>query len=207
MHVRTVFDHPYRDGQSHWPWRLPRHPAFRHPGEWPILVISERSVMQLRVARHHALHALDVIRIDGQLEPPNLLVRIDVFLQLWPARKAIRARDLKLGIRERFSLTTLQQILRLILQMAEIGTFRKRTRCVLGMGGHSGLLSLNRPSSAHRAERRFAKLFLKQVGFYPFRGPDAPLAHPHLITKLTGTLSTPRSSIWASLPSPNARNP
>src|ERR1700675_1085315 len=66
--------------------------------------------------------------------------------------------------------------------MAEIGMIGKRTRRVLRMGRHGDLLSLNRPSSAHRAERRFAKLNFKQVGFYPFRGPDASPTHPHGIT-------------------------
>src|SRR5262245_44660249 len=34
---------------------------------------------------------------------------------------------------------------------------------------------MNRPSSAYRAERMFAKIYCKWVGFYPFRGPDASL--------------------------------
>src|ERR1700730_12969887 len=66
--------------------------------------------------------------------------------------------------------------------MAEIGTLRKWLEYVVGMGRYSELLSLNRPSSAPRAERRFAKLNFKQVGFYPFRGPDASPTHPHGIT-------------------------
>jgi len=34
---------------------------------------------------------------------------------------------------------------------------------------------MKRPSSAYRAERRFAKIYRKWVGFYPFRGLDASL--------------------------------
>src|ERR1700733_3970073 len=57
--------------------------------------------------------------------------------------------------------------------MTEIGSVWKRARCVFGIGRHSELLSSKRPLSAYRAERRFAKNYCKQVGFYPFRGPDA----------------------------------
>jgi len=36
--------------------------------------------------------------------------------------------------------------------------------------------ALDRPLSAIRAERRVANTEFDGVGFYPFRGPDAPLA-------------------------------
>src|SRR5712692_4161987 len=96
-------------------------------------------------------------------------------LYLRPTRESIKARNFELCISERTSLTRLEQVLGLILQMAEIGTIGKRTRWVLRMGRHYDLLSLHRPSSAPRAERRFAKIGCKQVGFYPFREPDASL--------------------------------
>src|SRR6266511_1382558 len=59
--------------------------------------------------------------------------------------------------------------------MPEIGMFGKLAWYFLGIIRHSELLSLKRPPSAYRAERRFAKLFCNWVGFYPFRGPDASL--------------------------------
>src|SRR5437016_13015897 len=100
---------------------------------------------------------------------------MNVGLQLGPTRKPIAFGNIELSIGERRSAARLEQILGLILQMPEIGTIGKRTRRVLGMGRHSNLLSSKRPSSAHRAERRFAKVDYKKVGFCPFRGPDASL--------------------------------
>src|ERR1043166_4705919 len=94
-------------------------------------------------------------------------------LELRPTCKPVETGDLELRIRNRLGTAGLEQILGLILQMPEIGTRGKRTWCVLRIGRHSDLLSSKRPWSAYRAERRFAKIECKQVGFYPFRGPDA----------------------------------
>src|ERR1700732_3413048 len=60
--------------------------------------------------------------------------------------------------------------------MPQIRTVGELARCALRIGRHCDLLSSKRPLSAHRAERRCAKMFCKRVGFYPFRGPDASLA-------------------------------
>src|SRR5262249_5151985 len=57
---------------------------------------------------------------------------------------------------------------------AEVGTLGETGRRSLGIAGHGNLLSVWRPLSAWRAERRFAVCSGSQVGFYPFRGPDAP---------------------------------
>src|SRR5207253_729533 len=65
------------------------------------------------------------------------------------------------------------QIFGLVFQMAEIRTIRQRARSLGEVGRHGGLLSWLRPLSAPRAERRFAKINFVEVGFYPFRGPDA----------------------------------
>src|SRR5208282_5604476 len=107
-------------------------------------------------------------------------------LQLWPARKPVETRDLELRVRQRFSAAGLEQVLGLILQMPEIGAVRKRACHFWGMGRHCDLLSSNRPLSADRAERRFAKFYQKQVGFYPFRGPDASLTRRQFYTKARG---------------------
>src|SRR5580765_2368421 len=65
---------------------------------------------------------------------------------------------------------------------------------------HNVLLSSTRPLSAYRAERRYAILDGTQVGFCPFRGPDASLTHGHpttILFTLNGFLtvaeSTPRN--------------
>src|SRR4029077_15726753 len=96
-------------------------------------------------------------------------------LELRPARKPIETGNLELRVGQRHSIAVLEQILGLIFQMPEVGTIGERTRRVRRMGRQSDLLSLHCPSSATRAERRFAKIDCKQVGFYPFRGPDASL--------------------------------
>src|SRR5262249_36548232 len=99
---------------------------------------------------------------------------LDVGLELGPARKAILARDLELGLGERSRLARLEQVLGLILEVPEVGTLGERARRCLGIAGHGNLLSVWRPLSAWRAERRFAVGSGSQVGFCPFRGPDAP---------------------------------
>src|SRR5215472_5751322 len=47
---------------------------------------------------------------------------------------------------------------------------------------------VQRPLSAFRAERRFARIDFKQVGFDPFRGPDASLTQRRSYHKKTMTL-------------------
>ena len=73
VHVRSVFDHPRGHGESHLTRWLPRNPAFRNPRERPVLAISKRCAMQLRVARHEASDALEIVGVDGLLEFPDLL--------------------------------------------------------------------------------------------------------------------------------------
>jgi hypothetical protein len=128
-----------------------------------------------RTAGHEGFDLLEIVGIDGLLELPDLFEGFDVGLQLRPARESIETGNFELRIGKRISVTSFEQILGLIFQMAEIGTIGERKRRVLSMGQHSDLLSLPRPSSAHRAERRIAKFDFDQVGFYPFRGPDASL--------------------------------
>ncbi len=128
MHVRSVIDHPLRNGQSLHTRRLPGNAAFRDPGERAVFVIAKRSAMQSRIAGHKGFHALEVVGIDGALELSDLFERIDVSLQLRPAGKSIETGNLELRISERPSVTRLEQILGLIFQMPEIGTVRKRTR-------------------------------------------------------------------------------
>ena len=77
--------------------------------------------MQRRVARHHGLDAIDVVGVDSLLELPDLLEGVDVSLELRPARKPVETRDLELRIGDRCRGAGLEQVLGLVLQMAEIG--------------------------------------------------------------------------------------
>src|SRR6267142_703753 len=92
---------------------------------------------------------------------------------LRPACKSILTGNSELRLSERVGPACLKQVLGLVLQMPETGTIRERTRAFRGIGRHGDLLSMNRPLSAPRAERRFAILVHCKVGFCPFRGPDA----------------------------------
>src|SRR5438034_5655961 len=114
--------------------------------------------MQLRVARHHRLHANDVVGVDSLLELPDLLQGLDVSLELRPARKPVEPRDLELRIGDRCRRAGFEQVLGLVLQMAEIGTVGKRAWRPMRISRHSDLLSSKRPVSAHRAERRWRRL-------------------------------------------------
>ena len=70
------------------------------------------------------------------LSCPTVLQRFDVGLELRPACEAVQAGDLKLRVGERRGAAGFEQVLGLILQMAEIGTFGKRawrSRGVLDM--------------------------------------------------------------------------
>ena len=114
--------------------------------------------MQRRVARHHGLDANDVVGVDSLLELPDLLEGVDVSLELRPARKPVETRDLELRIGDRCRRAGLEQVLGLVLQMAEIGTVGKRAWRPLRISRQSDLLSSKRPVSAHRAERRWRRL-------------------------------------------------
>jgi hypothetical protein len=94
--------------------------------------------VQRRVARHQGLDANDVVGVDSLLELPDLLEGVDVSLELRPARKPVETRDLKLRIGDRCGRTGLEQVLGLVLQMAEIGTVGKRAWRI---GRQSDLLS------------------------------------------------------------------
>ena len=114
--------------------------------------------MQRRVARHHGLDAIDVVGVDSLLELPDLLQGVDVSLELRPARKPVETRDLELRIGDRRRGAGLEQVLGLVLQMAEIGAVGKRAWCLWVIDRHGDLLSSKRPLSAHRAERRWRRL-------------------------------------------------
>src|SRR5215470_2330378 len=101
--------------------------------------------MQLRVAAHQSRDLAEVVAVNGLLELPDFLERIDVSLELWPAGESIQTGNLKLRVGDRPGGAGFQQILGLVLEMAEIGTFGKGARRALGIGRHCSLLSSSRP--------------------------------------------------------------
>jgi hypothetical protein len=173
MHVGPVLDHPPRHREPRFTGGHPRHAAFGDPRQRPILAVTQRRAMELRVASHHLLDPLEVVRVDRLLELPDGLQRFDVGFELGPARKAILAGNLKLCVGQRRRLTCSEQVLGLILEMPQVGMLGKLARRSLRGARHGNLLSVWRPVSARRAERRFVSMPDRQVGFYPFRGPDA----------------------------------
>jgi hypothetical protein len=90
--------------------------------------------VQRRVARHHGLDAHDVVAIDCLLELPDLLEGLDVSFELRPAREPVETRDLELRIGERCCRAGLEQVLGLVLQVAEIRTVGKRAWRLLWVG-------------------------------------------------------------------------
>ena len=66
-------------------------------------------------------------------------------LELRPTRKPIEAGDLELRVGERVAVPAFKQVLGLILQMAQIGTFGKRARRPCG--------SVDMATSFHRSAR------------------------------------------------------
>src|SRR5439155_1267695 len=102
--------------------------------------------------------ANNIVGVDSLLELPDLPERFDVSLELRPTRKPVEKRDLELRISDRCRRAGLEQILGLVLQMAEIGAVGKTAWRRLRISRHSDLLSSKGPLSAHRAERRLRRL-------------------------------------------------
>ena len=126
VHVRSVLEHPFRHGQSRRTRWFPWDAAFGNPRERPIFAVTKWSTVQRRVARHQGLDAIDVVGVDSLLELPDLLQGVDVSLELRPARKPVETRDLELRIGDRRRGASLEQVLGLVLQMAEIRAVGKR---------------------------------------------------------------------------------
>src|SRR4029077_3935044 len=122
--------------------------TFGNPRQRPVFAVTQWSAVQRRVARHQGLDTNNVVGVDSLLELPDLLERFDVSLELRPARKPVEKRDLELRIGDRFRRAGLEQILGLVLQMAEIGTVGKWALPRLWIGRHCDLLSSKRPVSA-----------------------------------------------------------
>src|SRR4030095_11249673 len=91
------------------------------------------------------LDAIDVVGVDSLLELSNLLEGIDVSLELRPARKPVETRNLELRIGDRRCCSSLEQVLGLVFQMAEIRAVGKRACTLWVIGRHGDLLSFETP--------------------------------------------------------------
>ena len=125
VHVRPVIEHPGRHGEPLRARCLPGHAAFGNPRERPVFAIAQRSPVQRRVAGHQGLDPIEVVGVDRLLELPDLLQRVNVGLEPRPAREAVEARDLELRVGDRRRGACLEQVLGLVLQVAEIRAVRE----------------------------------------------------------------------------------
>lgn len=125
VHIRPVHDHPVSNRQPHRSGRLPGYPAYRHPRERPIFAVPNRRSVQFRIARHRDADALNVVVVNRTLQLRDLFARLDLCIQLGPARKAIAACNLNLRIGKRLRLPRSMQMLGLIPQVAKIGAIRQ----------------------------------------------------------------------------------
>ena len=108
----------------------------------------------------------------ASLSCPASLQRFDMGLELGPARKAVLPGDLKLRLGERLGLAGLEEVLGLILEMPEVGILGKLAR-VPRSAGHGNLLSVGARCPHDGPKEGSHGDAGRQVGFYPFRGPDA----------------------------------
>src|SRR5262249_33082402 len=104
-HVRPVLDHPLGYGQTFRGGSSST--TLRGPGQWAIVVVAEGCAVQFRVMRHHLLNEREVVGVDGLLEAANFVQRLDVSLKLRPTCEAIPARNAKLCVGQRISLSRL----------------------------------------------------------------------------------------------------
>src|SRR5262249_27726950 len=123
----SVINHPSRDGHPFGGWRLPGHAAFGHPGEWAILAVAKRSAVQRGITGHQGFDAVEVVGVYCMLKLPDLFERLNMRFKLGPTGKAVQTRNLELSFGNRAGIADLEQVFGLQLEMAEIGTVRKRT--------------------------------------------------------------------------------
>src|SRR5262249_16944487 len=109
--------------------------------------------------------------------------------------------NLKLRVGERLCVSSLEKILGLIFQVAKIGTFGQTALRAFRFGRHERPPFIHRPLSALSGRKKVRKMNRIRVGFYPFRGPDAPLAVNPLIPREPGN-ATRNSCCGASFSLP-----
>ena len=169
MDVGALVDQPLRDGKARWTGGG-RGRGTRRPRRGDSLA---QAAVETGVRVQEGFDAIEIVGGDGRLELADLFERLNLLLQLGPACEAVLPGNLKLGVGKRRRLARSEQVLGLILEMPQVGMLGKLVRRSLWSARHGNLLSVWRPVSAVRAERRFASRSDSQVGFYPFRGPDA----------------------------------
>jgi hypothetical protein len=174
VNVGPMIDHPFGHCESRGTRRPPRDATLRDPSEGPVFTVAKRSPKQSRVASHEVLDAIEIICVDGLLELADLLEGIDMTLELRPTGEPIETGDLELRVSERVRTTGFEEILGLLLQVAKIGTFGKRAKLLRESADMRPPL-LKAPVVRISGRKKVRKDGGKQVGFYPFRGPDASL--------------------------------
>src|ERR1700742_3671159 len=124
--------------------------------------------MQRWIFEHHGFDPGKVVLIDGFFELHSLFEQVDMSLELGPTGKPIGASNLKLGGGERPGAAGIEQVPGLVFQLAEIRAIGEDAHSVGWLVRHSELLSCKCPLFALRAERSFAKVWVKRGGLLPF---------------------------------------
>src|SRR5262249_10457417 len=114
------------------------------------------------ITGHQGFDAVEVVGVYCMLKLPDLFERLNMRFKLGPTGKAVQTRNLELSFGNRAGIADLEQVFGLQLEMAEIGTVRKRTWTSEDSAGTATSFRCYRPRSASRAERRLAKIFISR---------------------------------------------
>jgi hypothetical protein len=127
--------------------------------------VCDEDAAQFGVRCEQEFYADEVIPVDGLPEFACLFERLDVLFEFGPTRKAIVAGELQLGGGQRGRRTSTYEVLRPVVEIAEIGTIGKL---------HGEIFSNARYPHV-RAKGVSRQNDFGRLGFYPFRRPDASL--------------------------------
>jgi hypothetical protein len=130
--------------------------------------------MQRRAARHHVTDGGQIIPIDGLAEASGHLERLDMRLELRPARKAVQASDAQLRRGQGGGLAGAVEVPGLVLEVTKVRALGERAGGVVCGHGTSFHDLARRPQDGLKEGSIGTKV--QQVGFYPFRGRNAPCA-------------------------------
>src|SRR5688500_5714338 len=92
-----------------------------------------------------------------------------------PARESVAPRDLELCVGNRRRSTEPTEVLCLCLQVAEIRLIGKMTGRLGMVDRHGDSLSSTAPGVRTTGRKEVRENLGNEVGFYPFRGPEASL--------------------------------
>lgn len=105
--VRSILDHPSRDGQTGPVRWYSRHSALGDPRERSLLGIAQWSLMQRRISRHHGLDKGKIVTVDRIFKLSSFFQRVHVCFEFRPTGEAILTSHLKLSMGERSSVARL----------------------------------------------------------------------------------------------------